>query len=107
MKVDPANVREGARKIDGAHTDVSKLSPPDSGGAAAGLQGFVTAGVLPAAHDGVKASLGVVAGRYDETGQLLRRAADTFEHQDKNTAVTLSQLGAAALQSLGDLNSAT
>lgn len=107
MKVDPANVRSGADKVNGAHSDVSKISVPDPGSATSGLKGFATAGVLSAAHDGVKASLGVVAGRYDEMGQLLRRNADSYEHQDSKTAVSLTQMVGTGLTSLGDLNGAT
>lgn len=107
MKVDPTNVRQGAGKVDGAHTDVSKLYAPLPYSAAAGLEGFATAGVLTAAEDAVKTSLEVVGGRFDVMGQLLRRAADMYEHVDNKSAVSLTQLAANGLASLGDLNSAT
>ncbi|OTR15109.1 hypothetical protein E3G66_003683 [Mycobacteroides abscessus] len=106
MKVDPANVRAGAGKVDGAHADVSKLKAPDSGGAASGLKDFATAGALPAASDAVKTSLTVVAGRYEQMGALLRRSADSYEHQDSKTAVSLTQRVGDGLTSLGDLNAA-
>lgn len=107
MKVDPTNVRSGADKVNGAHSDVSKLSVPEPGSAVSGLKGFVTAGVLSGAHDGVKTSLGVVSGRYDEMGQLLRRNADSYEHQDSKNTVSLTQMVGNGLTSLGDLNGAT
>lgn len=106
MKVDPANVRQGAGKVDGAGADVSKLKAPDSSGAASGLKGFATAGALPAASDAVKTSLTVVAGRYEQMGVLLRRSADSYEHQDDKTAVSLTQRVGDGLTSLGDLNAA-
>ncbi|SKX44651.1 Uncharacterised protein [Mycobacteroides abscessus subsp. massiliense] len=85
---------------------MSKLKAPDSGGAAAGLKGFATAEALPAASDVVKTSLTVVAGRYDQMGGLLRRSADSYEHQDGKTAVSLTQMVGNGLTSLGDLNAA-
>lgn len=107
VKVDPTNVRAGASKVDGAHADVSKLQAPLSLSAAAGLKSFTTAGVLQAAHDGVKSSLEVISGRYDVMGQLLRRSADMYEHQDDKNRISLTQLAANGLTSLGDLNGAT
>lgn len=106
MKVDPANVRQGAGKVDGAGADVSKLKAPDAGGAASGLKGFATAGALPGATEAVKTSLTVVAGRYDQMGALLRRSAEGYEHQDGKTAVSLTQMVGDGLTSLGDLNAA-
>lgn len=107
MKVDPASVRSGADKVNGAHSDVSKIIVPEPDSAVSGLRGFATSGALPTARDGVKASLGVVSGRYDEMGQLLRRGADSYEHQDNKNAVPLTQLVGNGLTSLGDLNAAT
>lgn len=107
MKVDPANVRGGADKVDGAQAEVSKLKAPDAGGAASGLKGFATAGVLPEASDAVKTSVTVVAGRYDQVGGLLRRSADSYEHQDNKNAVPLTQMVGNEMASLGDLNAAT
>lgn len=107
MKVDPTNVRQGAGKIDGAHSDVSKLIPPSYTNAGAGLQGFATAATLFTTYDAVKSSLDVVGGRYDVIGQLLRRAADMYEHLDNKSAMSLTQLAANGLTSVGDLNSAT
>ncbi len=107
MKVDPVNVREGAGKVDGAHSDVSKLKVPIFANAVPGLQGFATAGALQGTYEAVKSSLDVVGGRYDVMGQLLRRSADMYEHQDNKSAVSLTQLAANGLTSLGDLNAAT
>jgi len=106
VKVDPANVRQGADKVDGAQADVSKLKAPDARGAASGLKGFATAAALPQASDAVKTSMTVVAGRYDQLGALLRRSADSYEHQDNKNAVPLTLMVGNAMTSLGDLNTA-
>lgn len=55
----------------------------------------------------MKSSLEVVSGRYDVMGQLLRRSADMYEHQDDKNRISLTQLAANGLTSLGDLNGAT
>lgn len=107
MKVDPANVRSGADKVGGAHSDVAKISVPDSSGASAGLTGFVTAGVLSGAMDASRSSLSVMGGRFEEMQQLLRRSADSYEHQDNKTAVSLSDFVGTSMSSMGDLNGAS
>lgn len=104
MKVDPANVRAGAGKVDAAHADVEKITVPDCVGACAGLTGFATAGVLAEAADASQASVRVLGGRFDEMHQLLRRCADSYEHQDGKTGVSLTQLVGTGMTSLGDLN---
>lgn len=104
MKVDPANVRRGADKVDGAGAEVEKIRVPDCVAACAGLTGFATAGVLVGAAEASQTSVRVLSGRFDEMGQLLRRSADSYEHQDNTTRASLTQLVGAGLTSLGDLN---
>lgn len=107
MRVDPANVRAGAAKVDGARGDVMKIPVPAFGSAKAGLAGFATADVLSAASDAQLTSLTVVAGRFDEMQQLLRQSADKYEHQDQASAVPLTQVVGTGMTSLGDLNGAS
>lgn len=108
LEVNPPNVRAGAGKIAVAASEVGKITVPAPGAAAAGLSGFATGGALFGAYGAVLDSLKVMGGRFQEMADVIRGAADAYEHADNPTAnPSLSDRVGRQLWSLGDLNPAT
>lgn len=109
LEVTPTNLRSGAESIDAEKSSVAGLAVPDATAAMAGLPGFATAAVLPAAHDAVVSALKIASGRFELFAALLRQTATTFELADLVTpgllaAPWMSQHVGEGLTAMGDMN---
>jgi hypothetical protein len=108
LQITPENVRNSAETVANEGFQVAFQVLPDTEAAKAGLVGFATAARLDEARQAIARSLAVVSSRFDEMQQLLRRAADEYEHTDHANArrVSLADRASTALSSLGEMNSA-
>ncbi len=105
LAVTPQNVRGGADKVDGVKTQIGEIAVPAHESAASGLPGFATAAALTGVAEAVKSSLTVRADRYEELGQLLRRAVDNYEHIDQGNPAapgSLTSMVGTSMAAMGE-----